>query len=379
MLSARIHFRIDEIPPLEWNALLQDNNPFLRHEFLYALEEHGCVGEQFGWLPCHIAVYEVGHLIGAMPLYEKANSYGEFVFDHAWADAYERAGLPYFPKLVSAVPYTPATGQRLLSTSGRSADVYPVLLQVVSELMQKNGASGYHCLFPSSENCQYLDRQSLMVRHDCQFHWHNSGYTSFSDFLSRLTSRKRKKIRQERRRVRESGVSIRRLSGHQATEQDWLNFIRFYDQTFEEKWGVATLNEAFFRQVGDQLPDQVLLVLADLHGECIAGSLMYLSDTRLYGRYWGSLRYVNSLHFEACYYQGIEYCIEHGLRIFEPGAQGEHKISRGFLPHLTRSYHRLGESPFYQSIENYVRHERQAVSDYMRQMEKQSPYRQVSK
>jgi predicted N-acyltransferase len=376
VLNIRVHSRIEEIPLSEWNALLQDNNPFLRHEFLHALEEQGCVGEEFGWLPCHIAVYEGGQLTGAMPLYEKTNSYGEFVFDNAWAAAYERAGLSYFPKLVSAVPYTPAAGQRLLCQPGRSDTVYPVLLRAVNELMQKRGASGYHCLFPNDANQQYLDQQSLMVRHDYQFHWHNPGYSRFDDFLSRLASRKSKKIRQERRKVGEAGVTLRRLDGYLATEQDWRDFSRFYRQTFEEKWGVATLNESFFRQVAEQLPDQVLLVLADLQGECIAGSLMYLSDTRLYGRYWGSVRQVNSLHFEACYYQGIEHCIEHNLQIFEPGAQGEHKISRGFLPRLTRSYHWLAENPFQRSIEDFVGHERLAVAGYMKQLNALSPYRQ---
>jgi len=226
-LNIRIHSRIEEAPSSEWNALLRDNNPFLRHEFLHALEEQGCVGEAFGWLPCHIGVYESGRLIGAMPLYEKTNSYGEFVFDQAWATAYERAGLSYFPKLVSAVPYTPAAGQRLLCRPGRSDVVYPLLLQTVRELVRARGASGYHCLFPDVENQRYLDRQSMMIRHDCQFHWHNRGYRCFDDFLSRLISRKSKKIRQERRKVSAAGVTLRRLNGYTATAQDWRDFSRF--------------------------------------------------------------------------------------------------------------------------------------------------------
>lgn len=370
-----IHPRIDGIPAPAWNALVRDNHPFLRHEFLQALEAHGCVGDGFGWRPCHIALYEGERLIGAMPLYEKDNGYGEFVFDQAWADAYRRAGLDYYPKLVSAVPYTPAAGQRLLYCPGRGEEVSPVLLQAAEALCRERGASGVHLLFPDRENLEFLVPRPLLVRHDCQFHWHNRGYRDFDDFLARLTARKRKKIRQERRRVREAGVTLRRLDGHRAGDRAWRDFGRFYRRLFEEKWGMATLNEGFFRQVAAQLPGQTLLVLADQAGECIAGALMYRSDDTLYGRHWGAVREVHALHFEACYYQGIEYCIEHGLRRFEPGAQGEHKLARGFLPTLTRSCHWLADCPFQPAIAAFVAHERDAVDDYMARMEASTPYR----
>ena len=374
-MEISIHDRIEEIPADQWNLLVRDNQPFLRHEFLHAMERHGCVGEAFGWLPRHIAVFEGDHLVGAMPLYEKHNSYGEFVFDNAWADAYQRAGLSYYPKLVSAVPYTPATGQRLLCSPEGRDEIFPLLLQTALGLGQRVGASGFHCLFPMAEEQDYMEHLHLMARHDCQFHWHNQGYAGFDDFLDRLTSKKRKNIRRERRFVQESGVVLRCLDGHTASRKDWEDFTDFYLELFDRKWGMATFNLGFFMEVAHRLPDQVLLVLADLEGSCIAGSLMYHSDTTLYGRHWGCLQQVDCLHFEACYYQGIEFCINRGLRRFEPGAQGEHKIARGFTPTLTRSSHWIADQGFRKPIEAFVKHEQRAVADYMHQLNASLPYR----
>lgn len=376
ILNVRIHTQIAEIPPASWNALVQDRHPFLQHEFLAAMERHGCVGERYGWLPRHLAVYEGEELIGAMPLYEKYNSYGEFVFDHAWESAYRRAGLDYFPKLVSATPYTPANGQRLLAKPGREPQVFPALLQGALTLAERIGASGFHCLFPRWEESQYLTDAGLLSRHDCQYHWQNQGYQSFDEFLGRLTAKKRKNIRQERRRVGDASVRLRLLDGHQANERDWQDFSRFYANTFQDKWGIPTFNYGFFRDVATQLPDQVLLVLADWEGRCIAGSLMYRSDHTLYGRHWGCDRHIDCLHFEACYYQGIEYCIDQGLRTFEPGAQGEHKIPRGFLPTLTRSSHWLADARFQRPVATFVEHEREAVAQYMAGLRALNPYKQ---
>ncbi|MGD8931970.1 MAG: GNAT family N-acetyltransferase [Chromatiales bacterium] len=375
-MEIHIHERLEEIPAAQWNLLIPDNHPFLRHEFLSAMERHGCVGKQFGWLPRHIGVYEDDRLVAAMPLYEKHNSYGEFVFDHAWADAYRRNGLPYYPKLVSAVPYTPATGQRLLCQPARQAEFYPILLQSALQLTQRLDASGFHCLFPEHREHRFLEQQGLLTRHDCQFHWQNRGYRDFAGFLAELTTKKRKNIRQERRRVAEAGVQLRRLDGHTANAEDWGNFTRFYNRTFEEKWGMATFNYGFFLEIAQRLPDRILLVLADLDGQCIAGSLMYLSDTTLYGRHWGCELQIDSLHFEACYYQGIEFCIARGLHSFEPGAQGEHKIARGFRPTLTRSSHWIVDSRFRQPIASYVQHEQDAVRHYMRELETSLPFKQ---
>ena len=340
------------------------------------MERNHCVGESFGWLPRHLGIYQGGRLVGAMPLYEKYNSLGEFVFDHAWAQAYEHMGMHYYPKLVSAIPYTPVIGQRLLSEPGHEDEVFPLLLEAALQLARKIGASSFHCLFPSGHEHIFLEQKQLISRHDCQFHWENRNYQDFDDFLVNLTSRKRKKIRQERRKVSDAGVVLRTLDGHTATDRDWQDFTRFYNDTLEEKWGVAVFNQPFFQDVARQLPEQVVLVLADLGGECIAGALMYRSDTTLYGRHWGCVQYVDSLHFEVCYYQGIEYCIRHGLKSFEPGAQGEHKIARGFIPTLTRSSHWLADKRLQAPVADFARRERQAVEAYMRQLQSVLPYRQ---
>ena len=373
-MKISIHPRIAEIPAVQWNNLIRDNNPFLRHEFLQALETHQCVGENFGWQPCHVGIYEQQRLIAALPLYQKSNSYGEFVFDNNWADGWARAQLPYYPKLVSAIPYTPAGGQRLLTTAGREEELYALLFQTAIMLTKRLQASGFHCLFPVAEEQQWLSQQQLLVRHDCQFHWHNQNYHHFDDFLAQLKRKKRKNIQQERRRVQQAGVNIRCLDGHTATAQDWTDFNRFYQKTFDEKWGTATLNQGFFAEVARTLPDQVFLVLADVDQQCLAGSLMFRSDRGLYGRYWGCDENIDALHFECCYYQGIEYAIQQKLQFFEPGAQGEHKISRGFLPTLTQSSHWMADNPFQESLQMYVQHEQDAIADYMQTLEKRSPY-----
>jgi len=376
-MQVRVHEQIEGIPADSWNVLTQGQHPFIQHEFLNALERQGCVGESMGWLPHHIGIYDDNALVAAMPLYIKTNSYGEFVFDHAWADAYERAGLRYFPKLVSSVPYTPATGPRLLCQAKHREECLPILLKTTLELANTIEASSFHCLFPSHDDQNWLESQDLFIRHDCQFHWHNYDYTCFDDFLAKLSSKKRKNIRQERRRVVEAGVSLRQLNGHTATDEDWKHFAHFYHLTFEQKWGFPTLNYDFFRSVSRMLPEQTILVLADKKGECIAGALMYRSEETLYGRHWGCTETVSSLHFEACYYQGIEYCIEHGIKHFEPGAQGEHKLSRGFEPTLTRSSHWLRESNFKQPIAQYVQHEREAIASYIEDAQQHLPFKDL--
>jgi hypothetical protein len=374
MIRVEIVSQLDQINAQQWNALVQDNNPFLRHEFLSALEHHGCVGEQFGWLPRHIAVYDAETLVAALPLYEKYNSYGEFVFDHAWAETYKQNGLAYFPKLVSSIPYTPASGQRLLVPAGREAELYPLLLDAVLQVAEAVNASSWHCLFAETKQQTWLESQDLIARHDCQFHWFNQQYANFDEFLSTFSSKKRKNVKQERRKVQESGVQLRVLDGHSATPQDWQDFAFFYQHTFESKWGIPTLNYGFFLEVAQQLPKQMVLVLADLNGECVAGSLMFRSDSRLFGRHWGCTHYIDGLHFEACYYQGIDYCIRHGLQVFEPGAQGEHKVARGFVPTLTRSSHWLADARFMAAARRQSQYEQQAVAHYMQEVREHSPY-----
>ena len=374
MIRVEIVSQLDQINAQQWNALVQDNNPFLRHEFLSALEHHGCVGEQFGWLPRHIAVYDAETLVAALPLYEKYNSYGEFVFDHAWAETYKQNGLAYFPQLVSSIPYTPASGQRLLVPAGREAELYPLLLDAVLQVAEAVNASSWHCLFAETKQQTWLESQDLIARHDCQFHWFNQQYANFDEFLSTFSSKKRKNVKQERRKVQESGVQLRVLDGHSATPQDWQDFAFFYQHTFESKWGIPTLNYGFFLEVAQQLPKQMVLVLADLNGECVAGSLMFRSDSRLFGRHWGCTHYIDGLHFEACYYQGIDYCIRHNLQVFEPGAQGEHKVARGFVPTLTRSSHWLADARFMAAARRQSQYEQQAVAHYMQEVREHSPY-----
>ncbi len=376
-MKVQIHTSIDDIPASQWNALVDDRNPFLQHEFLVAMERHDCVGATFGWLPRHIAIYDAETLVAAMPLYEKHNSYGEFVFDNAWAEAYQRAGLRYFPKLVSAIPYTPATGQRLLAAKGHEDTCWPVLLQTAQHLAESIDASSFHCLFQTAGEHQYTS-QSLMTRHDCQFHWFNSGYRHFDDFLATLTSKKRKNIRQERRRVQQQNISFRILDGHSATTTDWANFSVFYQRTFDNKWGMATFNQGFFEEVGRTMPDSIVLVLADRDDECIAGALMYRSDSTLYGRHWGCTTEIDLLHFETCYYQGIDYCIREGLDRFEPGAQGEHKVARGFVPVVTRSSHFLRDDLYRDAIEQFCARERDAIDRYIADICNALPYKKAT-
>ncbi len=375
-MQIKILNAIDEIEADQWNDLIKDNNPFCRHEFLSALEKHHCVGERFGWIPRHIAILDNNQLIGAAILYEKYNNYGEFVFDHVWQNAYEKYGLNYYPKLVSAIPYTPASGVRLLTQAHTKDQVFPLLLSTIQQVCDKIGASSFHCLFASTDEVKWLEQQQLAIRHDCQFHWNNQNYQTFDDFLANLRQKKRKNIRQERKKVINAGVTFRQLDGDTATQTDWRNFADFYTQTFLEKSGTPTLNFDFFIEVAKAMPKQVLLVLADLNGECIAGSLMFASDTHLYGRHWGCKEQVDYLHFEACYYQGIEYCIKHNLQVFEPGAQGEHKVARGFIPTLTQSAHWIKDEGFKDPIKGFCKQEVQHIEHYIQQVNTHNPYKE---
>lgn len=383
----RIEFNshIKQIPEESWNALVTDNNPFIRHEFLHALETHNCASERFGWIAHHLAIYKGQQLIAALPLYEKHNSYGEFVFDHSWAEAWKRAGLAYFPKLVSSIPYSPVTGPRFLIESSmpepEKQAVWQTMLNQVKAFAIHNGFSGWHALFANQNEQAWLNSQAdLYIRNDCHFHWFNQNYQTFDEFLAKLTGKKRKNIRQERAAVAKSGVTLRVLDGTTASDQDWHDFAFFYHKTFTDKWSTPTLNEAFFKAVAQAMPEQVILVLADNRaGDCIAGSLMYRSDTVLYGRHWGCSEEIKNLHFEACYYQGIEYAIKHGLQRFEPGAGGEHKIARGFIPVKTQSAHWLAPNhPFDEGLRHFIEEERQLIENYYRDNLSHSPYRETA-
>ncbi len=371
-----VHESLEDIPGGQWNALNRDGNPFLRHEFLAALEHNECVGPRYGWWPRHLTAWDGERLIAAAPLYHKDNSYGEFVFDFAWANAYQQHGARYYPKLVSAVPYTPATGRRLLLAEGvDQCKLLSALVDRAVALTAELRASSLHWLFVTAEENEQLQELGLMERLGCQYHWNNRGYADFEAFLSALSSKRRKNIRRERRLVREAGIQLELLHGPEVTDEQWRLFSRFYAKTFEERHSLPTLNEGFFKEVARTMGRQVILVLAHDADECVAAAMLFRGGDALYGRHWGCLRDYDSLHFEVCYYQGIEYCIREGLRRFEPGAQGEHKIWRGFLPALTYSRHWIAHPGFRAAIGNFLLREKPAVLDYVQSLGASSPYR----
>ncbi len=375
----RVHASIDELGDAQWNALNSRADPFLQHAFLSALEHNGCVGERFGWIPRHLGLWEGDRLVGAAPLYLKDNSYGEFVFDHAWADAYQRHGHAYYPKLVSAIPYTPASGRRLLLAEDRALeDASRVLLERALMLAEEEQVSSLHWLFVTEGEDALLRKRGFLPRLGCQFHWHNRGYPDFDAFLAALTAKRRKEIRRERRKVREAGVRFRVLRGDEVDDAQWQTFARLYARTFEEHYSLATLNEGFFREVGVRMGRHVVLILAYSNGACVAGALFYRSDDTLYGRHWGSVETFDSLHFETCYYQGIDYCIREGLQRFEPGAQGEHKVRRGFLPSFTFSDHWIADEGFRTAIADFLDRETPLVRDYAETLGGHSPYKEAT-
>ncbi len=376
-MRLRVLEGLDAVTPAAWNRLAGTANPFTRHEFLAALEHNGCVGERFGWWPRHLAVEDdAGALVGACPLYVKDNSYGEFVFDWAWADAYQRAGLRYYPKLVCAVPYTPVTGPRLLvAPEADPGAVRRLLAQGAMELAEALGASSVHWLFTDEAETDALEALGPLRRMGIQYHWHNRGYRDFQDFLDALSARRRKEIRRERRLAAETGAEVQVLDGHTAGDEHWARYARFYESTFERKWGVATLNEGFFREVAETMPGQVVLVLTRHDGEYVSGAFNLAGDDALYGRHWGETRHLPHVHFEVCYYRAIDWCIERGLGRFEAGAQGEHKIPRGFLPRATWSAHHIRDERFRGLIARFLEHETGELGEVMAELGERSPYR----
>jgi hypothetical protein len=363
----------------DWNALGAAPYPFLRHEFLRALELEGCVGDRFGWLPRHLLAYRADRLVGAAPLYLKFNSYGEFVFDWSWADAYRRNGLDYFPKLVSAAPYTPATGPKLLVSErdDRNA-VRRALADAALDLAHDLRASSLHWLFSPDEETDWLGERGFLRRTGCQFHWTNCGYGGFDAFLETFSADKRKKVKRERRRVAEQGIHFRSLGGDEVSTAEWRFFHGLYADTFRRRGGVPTLSLGFFQRLARMLPESILLVLA-MHGpNPVAAAFSLVGANTLYGRHWGCRDSYHSLHFETCYYQGIEYCLQRGLARFEPGAQGEHKLSRGFLPKLTWSSHWIADPRFAEAIGHFLTHEGEAMQGYLAEMTAHSPYKAAS-
>jgi predicted N-acyltransferase len=366
---------IDEIGAAEWNALSDGHNPFVRHEFLSALERHHCVGEHYGWIPQHVIARDQSNtLIAAVPMYLKDNSYGEFVFDWNWADAYHRNGLTYYPKLVVAVPYTPVSGPRIL-TKRDDPQLALQLIQATREHAERLKVSSLHWLFTDNQTTQRLQQTGFMRRLGCQFHWNNRDYANFDDYLATMSADKRKKIKRERRHVQEADIQFEVLDGHAVSSEQWRIYHRFYESTFAKLGGHATLTLPFFEEIGRTMADNIVLVMAKRHNRYIASAFSLRGSHSLYGRHWGCEVDYNSLHFEACYYQGIEYCIKHRLSSFEPGAQGEHKISRGFLPSETYSTHWIAEPDFKTAISRFLEHEIAGMQHYMSELLQHSPYK----
>ena len=378
MLELEYCEAIAEVEAEAWDALTGQHYPFTRHGFLAALEASGACRRETGWQPQHLLLREAGKLVGVLPLYIKSHSYGEYVFDWAWANAYQRYGRDYYPKLVAAVPFTPATGPRLCLREGLDAvAVMPWLVEQLQLRARQLGASSVHILFPDQPGSDAWQQAGLAQRVGPQYHWFNRGFASFDDFLGTFSSRKRKNLRKERRTVTEQGLSLCRLRGDEASDEQWRFFYRCYQTTYARRSGHGGyLNEAFFRAIAATMPEQMLLVLAYQGAEPVAAALNFQGSNSLYGRYWGCVREYDFLHFEACYYQGIEHCIEQGLAHFDPGAQGEHKIQRGFEPILTYSNHWLADEGFAQAIDGFLREERRHIDQYLLEAARMLPFRQ---
>ena len=382
-LEVRAHRRIAEVGREAWDACnarpAYGGNPFLRFDFLDVVEAAGCAVERTGWGPQHLSVEDTAGAVAAvMPLYMKSHSQGEYVFDHSWADAYERAGGRYYPKLLSAAPFTPATGPRMLVRPDVDADeARAILLGGAVALCERQGASSIHVNFPQEEEWRWMGEQGFALRQGQQYHWLNRGYGAFDDFLADLSSGRRKTIRRERREAQE-GLSIVCLTGADLTEDHWDAFYGFYMDTGSRKWGRPYLNRTFFSQLSERMADRILLVMAARGGRWIAGALNLIGDDCLYGRNWGAVEHVPFLHFELCYYQAIEWAIGRGLARVEAGAQGEHKIARGYLPHPVYSAHFIADPALRRPVEAYVERERAAVQNEMEWLaEEYSPFRRA--
>ena len=370
---ARILTGAADLPAAQWDACAGDNNPFTRHAFIAALEASGSAVPRTGWQAAHIVVDDAGGIpAGIMPAYLKTHSQGEFVFDQGWADAFERAGGQYYPKLQASVPFTPATGPRLLL---RDTAVAPTLIAASETLAVQNRLSSVHATFLTSEQQAMFADAGWLLRTGEQFHWSNDGYGCFDDFLGVLASRKRKAIRKEREGALASGLAIIHLTGAAITEAHWDAFWRFYQDTGQRKWGRPYLTRAFFSQVGATMGDRVLLMLALRDGRPIAGALNFIGGDCLYGRYWGATEDVPFLHFELCYYQAIEWAITHGLARVEAGAQGAHKLARGYRPVATVSAHYIPESGFRAAVADYLARETQMVAADIEAMDMATPFR----
>lgn len=358
-----------------WDALV-GGMPLLSHAFLSALEESKSIGKGTGWQSCPMLVFDGEALVGGLPLYVKSHSYGEYVFDWAWAEAYEKNGLSYYPKLIAAIPFSPVTSQRLLVASVPNAsEIQSLMVETLEEITRTNQFSGAHVLFPNEDSAAVLSQAGWMQRHGVQFQWKNEGFQSFEGFLSHLTQEKRKKIRQERKKVVNSGLVCHRVKGPDISEAQWEFFYQCYCNTYREHRSTPYLSREFFERIAQTMPQHILLVMAYKDGTPIASALNFYDQNTLYGRYWGCLEYVPNLHFELCYYQAQEFCIVENIRYFEGGAQGEHKLARGFKPKSTCSFHKIAHPQFAKAIEDFVMREAQGIAKYTNELEDRAPFK----
>lgn len=372
-LQVRLIDSLASIEAGQWDALTGGRCSISR-AFLTTLEASGCVGGDSGWSPQHITLWDGEQLAGAMPLYEKQHSFGEYVFDWAWADAYQRHGLPYYPKWLSAVPFSPIPGSRLLA---RDAAVQTALLEVAERLADESALSSIHVLFPQADEATLLGERGWMIRSGIQFHWCNRGYMDFDAFLAALNHEKRKKIRQERRRAAAHGLNIHWLDGHTASRAQWDFFYQCYATTYALHRSTPYLTPEFFPALAAAMPDNLRLVVAERDGAPVASAFFLVDEHALYGRYWGARENLPFLHFELCYYQAIEYCIHHGIARFEGGAQGEHKLSRGLEAVVTQSAHRLRDPRFADAVDRFLARETAGIGFYLDELSERSPFRRA--
>ncbi|UTW54270.1 GNAT family N-acetyltransferase [Kordiimonas sp. SCSIO 12610] len=381
-LVAKIVNSISEIPKTSWDACNNasaNSSPFLSYDFLNALEISGCVNAETGWHPQHVVLYNTSDetdILAVMPLYLKGHSQGEYVFDHGWADAYERAGGRYYPKLQSSIPFTPATASKLLVKDCNNRQTYEqALISSAIQFARNAEISSLHLTFvPEREAASYKD-MGLLIRNDQQFHWFNKGYQTFDDFLNALSSRKRKQIRKERRTALENGITIHHFSGDDLKEEHWDAFFEFYIDTGNRKWGQPYLNRQFFSEINKRMADKIVLMMCERGGDYIAGALNFIGSDTIYGRHWGCIEDHPCLHFETCYYQAIEYAINHGLKCVEAGAQGPHKIARGYEPTKTYSAHYLRDEGFHKAVENFLQMETREVDAHIEYLGERTPFK----
>ncbi len=367
---------IEQISRDDWNSLLQTDYPFIQYEYLYALESSGCVCPESGWQPNHLIVSLKDLVVAILPLYIKTHSYGEYVFDFQWANAFHQAGLNYYPKLVSAIPFTPCAGERLCINPEYCDDLQPMILEQVVNLAKRLNILSWHLLFPETDLSKVKQHSGIMQRSGMQYHWFNKNYQSFSDFLTNCKMKPRKNIKRERRIVADAGIKVQIVEGCDITQSLWNDFFYFYQRTYVKRSGNrGYLNQAFFENIGQSMAGKLMMVVATLSDEVIAASLFFKGEKVLYGRYWGASAEYEFLHFEACYYQGIEYCIRHRLEHFDAGAQGEHKIQRGFEPIETYSFHWIAEPQFRQAISNFLTQESGYVETAIKELKRKLPFR----